>query len=115
MGGEFFILGLLNNWIVSVHSLPCQTTLPTTLRAKPFTWPSRRFTEPEGEHFETQCYLSVTYLPPPTARKRFEKYLLSGKDGSEVDWRRVLSQYERALIDLEKRLGGGTSPVCAVL
>ena len=64
----------------------------------------RRSYTGESNHYETECYLSVTYLPPPTARRRFEKYILSGKDGNEVDWNRVLAQYRSALDDMEQRL-----------
>jgi type IV secretion/conjugal transfer VirB4 family ATPase len=49
--------------------------------------------ESAGSHFESNYYLTATYLPPPEARARAGQLLLETQDHSGVDWREQLARF----------------------
>src|SRR5215469_16808677 len=59
----------------------------------------------EGEHYETEYFLTATYLAPFTAQNKFKPWLFEGQVKAEGgDAQRALDQFVRAIASLEDRL-----------
>lgn len=60
----------------------------------------------EGQHFETEHYLTATYLPPPTAEAKMKPWLFEGQpEGHKGDAQRALEQFTHSVKSFEHRLG----------
>ena len=64
----------------------------------------RRQEYESGQKYETQCYLTASYLPPDEAQRKIEQYLIKNAARHDADWEAFLGQYKRALDALEDRL-----------
>lgn len=64
----------------------------------------RQAYQQEGGHFETECYLTATYLPPQEIYHAFEKLLIKGGRRPEKGWQQVLRRFEEAAAAFEQRL-----------
>ena len=59
----------------------------------------------QGEHYETEHFLTATYLPPATAERRMRLWLYEGQPpGEKGDARQALDDFEHAISSLEDRL-----------
>ncbi|MDQ3388905.1 MAG: hypothetical protein M3483_05315 [Gemmatimonadota bacterium] len=56
-----------------------------------------------GARFETECYLTASYLPPPELHRRVERLFRKGGEGA-ISWSNELESFEKSLLDLSDRL-----------
>jgi type IV secretion/conjugal transfer VirB4 family ATPase len=70
---------------------------PTSTFPDPLSWlieeERRGAFEAAGSHFESNYFLTTTYLPPPETRARAGRLLLETQDQSGVDWREQLGRF----------------------
>ncbi|MGD1094937.1 MAG: conjugal transfer protein TrbE [Bryobacteraceae bacterium] len=59
----------------------------------------------EGQHYVTEYFLTMTYLPPPPAERRVRGWLFEGpKAGEKGEAQKALDQFSQAVSSLEARL-----------
>jgi type IV secretion system protein VirB4 len=60
----------------------------------------------EGEHYETDYFLTASYLPPPPAERRMSVWLFEGQPPNQRgDAQRALDEFAHVVSSLEDRLG----------
>jgi type IV secretion/conjugal transfer VirB4 family ATPase len=64
----------------------------------------RRTYEASAAHFETDTFLSVTYLPPPDLYSRLARVFVQGEASGLKSWDEVLHAFQRSADELERRL-----------
>ena len=53
----------------------------------------RTLFERQGQHYETDCFLTLTFLPPAGTTRRVERWFIRNPDGAGVDYRGCLERF----------------------
>jgi type IV secretion/conjugal transfer VirB4 family ATPase len=64
----------------------------------------RRTYEATAAHFETDTFVTVTYLPPPDLYSRLARYFVQGEQSGLKSWEEVLAGFLRSAGEFERRL-----------
>ena len=58
----------------------------------------------QGQHYETDCFLTLTYLPPAETMRRVESWFIRNHDGAGVDYRGHLERFVARVAETEAML-----------
>src|SRR5439155_1749486 len=58
----------------------------------------------DGTHFESGCYLSLTYRPPAEIENRVSAFFLEGDGGRQRGWDQILEIFKKTVTDIEDAL-----------
>src|ERR1700676_424100 len=64
----------------------------------------RRTYEASAAHFETDTFVTVSYLPPPDIYSRLARYFVQGERSGLQSWEEVLRAFLQSAGELERRL-----------
>jgi type IV secretion system protein TrbE len=65
----------------------------------------RRSYEATAAHFETDTFVTLSYLPPPDLYSRLARCFVQGEESGLRSWEGVLAAFLRSAGELERRLG----------
>jgi hypothetical protein len=64
----------------------------------------RRTYEASAAHFETDAFVTVSYLPPPDLYSRLARYFVQGEESGLRSWDEALAAFLQSAGEFERRL-----------